>query len=136
MFENALFNFFYRDGTAVIETDVFPATASDHSSQYVRVTLVASLPVGYPDVSPTVELKNPRGLDDLVLKIIEKEMEAKIQSLVGESVIFELIEVSACLNFALFLILKKLPNASIFSSRKILSDLLIYLHLKHFYYFF
>lgn len=92
--------FFFRNGTAVIETDVFPATASDHSSQYVRVTLVTSLPLGYPDVSPKVELKNPRGLDDSVLQIMEKEIKSKIESLVGEPVIFELIEVIIRLNVA------------------------------------
>ncbi|KAK6625488.1 hypothetical protein RUM43_005786 [Polyplax serrata] len=81
------------NGTATIETDVFPATASDHSSQYVRVTLIFSLPVGYPDVMPTVDLKNPRGLDDSVLKIMKKDIETKMENLIGEPVVFEIIEV-------------------------------------------
>lgn len=86
-------NFCYRNGAIIIETDVFPATASDHSSQYVRVTLIVTLPVGYPDISPTIDLRNPRGLDDSLLQIMKKEIETKMENLVGEPVVFELIEV-------------------------------------------
>ncbi|EEB14705.1 RING finger protein, putative [Pediculus humanus corporis] len=82
-----------ENGTVTIETDVFPATASDHSSQYVRVTLIVTLPVGYPNISPTVDLKNSRGLDDSVLDVIKEELDLKIKNLVGDVVVFELIEV-------------------------------------------
>lgn len=76
-----------------MEIAVLPSTAADSSSQYVRATLVAQLPVGYPDLPPNVTIKNPRGLDDSVIKIIEATIKDKIQSMTGEPLLFELIEV-------------------------------------------
>ena len=57
------------------------------------MTLIVTLPVGYPDISPTVDLKNSRGLDDSVLDVIKEELDLKIKNLVGDVVVFELIEV-------------------------------------------
>lgn len=80
-------------GGAEVEISVLPSTADDSSSQYVRVTLVAKLQLGYPDLPPDVTIKNPRGLDESVVKIIESEIENKISMMAGEPVLFELIEV-------------------------------------------
>lgn len=76
-----------------MEIAVLPSTADDSSSQYVRATLVAKLQTGYPDLPPDVTIKNPRGLDESVVKIIELEIERKIAMMSGEPVLFELIEV-------------------------------------------
>ncbi|XP_015110139.1 E3 ubiquitin-protein ligase RNF25 [Diachasma alloeum] len=76
----------------VIETLVFPSTGEDSQSQYVCVTLVVYLSPGYPDVSPVVTLKNPRGLDEDTVKLIQHEVEDKCNDFLGQPVMFELIE--------------------------------------------
>ncbi|XP_034938746.1 E3 ubiquitin-protein ligase RNF25 [Chelonus insularis] len=75
-----------------VEILVFPSTGEDSQSQYVCITLVVHLPTGYPDVSPTISLRNPRGLDDDVLKTIQTETENKCKDFLGQPVMFELIE--------------------------------------------
>ncbi|XP_043282607.1 E3 ubiquitin-protein ligase RNF25 [Venturia canescens] len=75
-----------------IETLVFPSTGEDSQSQYVCLRLLVHLHTGYPDVSPTVSLKNPRGLHEDTLHLIQTEAEAKCQDFIGQPVMFELIE--------------------------------------------
>lgn len=77
-----------------IETLVFPSTGEDSQSQYVCVRLVVNLHPGYPDVSPTVSLKNPRGLHEDTVHLIQTEAEAKCRDFIGQPVMFELIEVA------------------------------------------
>lgn len=72
---------------------IFPSTADDTLQQYVCLTLVVELPLGYPDVAPVVSLRNPRGLDDSVLGRIDREVKEKCESYCGQAVIYELIEV-------------------------------------------
>jgi E3 ubiquitin-protein ligase RNF25 len=74
-------------------TAVFPSTAADEEQQFVTVTLSVDLPSGYPDVSPVLRLRNPRGLDDDLLAKIMTEAKAKCEDYVGQPVIYELIEV-------------------------------------------
>lgn len=62
-------------------------------SQYVCAKLFAKLPPGYPDVSPTVILRNPRGLHEDHVRQIELEAEAKCEECVGQPIMFELIQV-------------------------------------------
>lgn len=76
-----------------IEMEVHPWTALDVDLQYVRVTLVVHLPKGYPDVRPTVQLKNPRGLEDSLINDIYSQIEDKCNQLIGQPALFELIEV-------------------------------------------
>ncbi|XP_063972103.1 E3 ubiquitin-protein ligase RNF25 [Diachasmimorpha longicaudata] len=76
----------------VIETLVFPSTGEDSQSQYVCVTLVVYLSPGYPDVSPVVTLKNPRGLDEDTVTLIQQQVEDKCNDFLGQPVMFELIE--------------------------------------------
>ncbi|KAG8038662.1 hypothetical protein G9C98_007369 [Cotesia typhae] len=64
----------------------------DPQSQYVCITLIVHLVSDYPDVPPKISLKNPRGLDESTLKIIQKELEVKCQKFSGQPVVFELIE--------------------------------------------
>lgn len=81
-----------------IETLVFPSTGEDSQSQYVCLRLIVHLHAGYPDVSPTVSLKNPRGLHEDTLQLIQTEIEAKCQDFIGQPVMFELIEVITTAN--------------------------------------
>ncbi|XP_033225455.1 E3 ubiquitin-protein ligase RNF25 isoform X2 [Belonocnema kinseyi] len=76
----------------LIEILVFPSTGEDSQSQYVCVSLVVKLVPGYPDVSPDVSFRNPRGLDEGTMKIIQSEAYTKCQDFVGQPVMFELIE--------------------------------------------
>lgn len=55
---------------------------------------MVNLPIGYPDKSPKTDLKNPRGLDDSILQCIKNKINTKIDNLVGEPVVFEIIEVN------------------------------------------
>ena len=75
-----------------IETVLFPSTGEDSQSQYVCVTLIVQLPVGYPDVSPTISLRNPRGLDEETVRLMQSDAESKCNDFIGQPVMFELIE--------------------------------------------
>ncbi|KAI5634610.1 RWD domain-containing protein [Phthorimaea operculella] len=75
-----------------IETVVHPSTADDIDQQYVCVTLEVKLTPGYPDSSPEVTLRNPRGLDDGVLALIHSQIRQKLDDCLGQPVVFELIE--------------------------------------------
>ncbi|XP_077288432.1 E3 ubiquitin-protein ligase RNF25 [Arctopsyche grandis] len=76
----------------VIETVVHPSTGDDTDQQYVCVTLEVLLTSNYPDTSPNVKLRNPRGLDDSVLDTINAQIQDKLLDCLGQPVVFELIE--------------------------------------------
>ena len=76
-----------------IETVLHPSTGNDVDRQYVCATLVVKLTPGYPDCSPEVTLRNPRGLDDEILANIHLQIREKLADCLGEPVVFELIEV-------------------------------------------
>ncbi|KAF3423180.1 hypothetical protein E2986_02937 [Frieseomelitta varia] len=88
-----------------IETVLFPSTGEDSQSQYVCVTLIVQLPVGYPDISPTISLRNPRGLDENTVRLMQSDAEAKCKDFIGQPVMFELIEI-LCYSVILFAIIK------------------------------
>ena len=48
---------FFRGFPTSIETVIKPATAQDIEKQHVRVTLIVSLPILYPDEPPTIQLR-------------------------------------------------------------------------------
>lgn len=83
-----------NDVPEIIETVVHPSTGDDVDQQFVCVTLEVRLTPGYPDISPEVTLRNPRGLDDEVLKSIYTQIKRKLLDCLGQPVVFELIEVS------------------------------------------
>jgi len=83
----------FLSSTTTVETNVLPSTAADEEQQFVTVTLTVDLPTGYPDVSPVVRLRNPRGLDDDLLVKIMTEAKVKCEEFIGQPVIYELIEV-------------------------------------------
>lgn len=78
----------------VIETVVNPLTGEDIDQQYVCVTLVVQLTPNYPDTSPDVVLRNPRGLDDDLIASIHSQIKIKLADCLGQPVVFELIDVS------------------------------------------
>ncbi|KAI8437018.1 hypothetical protein MSG28_010414, partial [Choristoneura fumiferana] len=75
-----------------IETVVHPSTGDDTDQQYVCVTLEVKLTPGYPDNSPEVTLRNPRGLDDALLAAINSQIQEKLIDCLGQPVVFELLE--------------------------------------------
>lgn len=77
-----------------IETVVHPSTGDDTDQQYVCVTLEVKLTPGYPDNSPEVTLRNPRGLDDALLAAINSQIQEKLIDCLGQPVVFELLEVN------------------------------------------
>ncbi|XP_028157415.1 E3 ubiquitin-protein ligase RNF25 isoform X2 [Ostrinia furnacalis] len=81
-----------EDGPDSIEYVVHPSTGDDVDQQFVCVTLEVRLVSGYPDVSPEVLLRNPRGLDDKVLKSIHTQIDKKLQDNLGQPVVYEVIE--------------------------------------------
>uniref|UniRef100_A0A182JIR8 Uncharacterized protein n=1 Tax=Anopheles atroparvus TaxID=41427 RepID=A0A182JIR8_ANOAO len=77
----------------LIETTVFPTVGEELDSQYVCITLQVMPPVGYPDVRPNIKLKNPRGLDDRIIALIEQAVQQKLAEAVGQPVVFDLIDI-------------------------------------------
>ncbi|KAB7499977.1 E3 ubiquitin-protein ligase RNF25 [Armadillidium nasatum] len=75
-----------------VEAVIKPATAENVEQQHVRVTLIVNLTQSYPDKAPQLELRNPRGIDDDVLKLINVECKTKCEEYLGLPVIYELIE--------------------------------------------
>ena len=96
--------YFFRGEPECIETVLFPSTGEDSQSQYVCVTLIVQLPVGYPDISPTISLRNPRGLDENTVRLMQSDAEAKCKDFIGQPVMFELIEV--CIIYLRFIFVK------------------------------
>lgn len=78
----------------MVETVVHPSTGDDTDLQYVCVTLEVTLTPEYPDTSPSVKLRSPRGLDDSIVESIMKQIHLKLLECIGQSVVFELIEVT------------------------------------------
>lgn len=81
------------DRPYMVETVVHPSTGDDTDLQYVCVTLEVTLTPEYPDTSPSVKLRSPRGLDDSIVESIMKQIHLKLLECIGQSVVFELIEV-------------------------------------------
>uniref|UniRef100_A0A1B6LZM1 RWD domain-containing protein n=1 Tax=Graphocephala atropunctata TaxID=36148 RepID=A0A1B6LZM1_9HEMI len=80
-----------RGKAMAVETTVYPWTALDTQQQYVRVDLSISLPTRYPDISPVVILRNPRGLEDTTVAAVELQIREKCDDFLGQPVIYEII---------------------------------------------
>ncbi|XP_060520195.1 E3 ubiquitin-protein ligase RNF25 [Cylas formicarius] len=76
----------------LVKSIIFPSTGNEVDKQYVCVTLEVSLPEGYPDIKPIIQLRNPRGLDDSTIEYLNKALRDKCDEYLGQPVIFELIE--------------------------------------------
>uniref|UniRef100_A0A8C3TT13 E3 ubiquitin-protein ligase RNF25 n=1 Tax=Catharus ustulatus TaxID=91951 RepID=A0A8C3TT13_CATUS len=75
-----------------ISITLHPATAQDQDSQYVRFTLVLSVPPQYPDKAPEISIRNPRGLSDEQIQKISQTLRSVAEARLGTEVLYELIE--------------------------------------------
>ncbi|NXU49419.1 RNF25 ligase, partial [Turnix velox] len=69
-----------------------PATAQDQDSQYVRFTLLLSVPPQYPNKAPDISIRNPRGLSDEQIQKISQTLRSLAEARLGTEVLYELIE--------------------------------------------
>uniref|UniRef100_A0A023GFT0 E3 ubiquitin-protein ligase RNF25 n=1 Tax=Amblyomma triste TaxID=251400 RepID=A0A023GFT0_AMBTT len=77
-----------------VKVSLHPATADNAEEQYVRLDLVLDIPTEYPDVSPEITIRNPRGLSDEKITKIQQELEDTAQENVGGPMLYQLIEVA------------------------------------------
>ncbi|XP_064021256.1 E3 ubiquitin-protein ligase RNF25 isoform X2 [Pogoniulus pusillus] len=75
-----------------ISITLHPATAQDRDSQYVRFTLVLSVPAQYPNKAPKIAVRNPRGLSDEQIQKISQTLRSIAEARLGTEVLYELIE--------------------------------------------
>ncbi|XP_075009093.1 E3 ubiquitin-protein ligase RNF25 isoform X3 [Calonectris borealis] len=75
-----------------ISITLYPATAQDQDSQYVRFTLVLSVPPQYPNKPPDISIRNPRGLSDEQIQKISQSLRSVAEARLGTEVLYELIE--------------------------------------------
>ncbi|KAJ8402571.1 hypothetical protein AAFF_G00366540 [Aldrovandia affinis] len=75
-----------------VSVDLYPSTAEDSLSQFVRLTLTLTLGSKYPSSPPTISIHNPRGLSDDKLLSVQQCLEAEALSCLGAPVLYQLIE--------------------------------------------
>ncbi|XP_045498653.1 E3 ubiquitin-protein ligase RNF25 [Colias croceus] len=76
-----------------LEINILPATGDNTEEQYVCITMEINLTPNYPDTRPDVVMKNPRGLDDNIMTLIQSGIEGKLVANPGNLIVYELIEV-------------------------------------------
>ncbi|XP_051904813.1 E3 ubiquitin-protein ligase RNF25 isoform X3 [Hippocampus zosterae] len=74
---------------------LYPSTAEDCGSQFVRLGLTLTLDDQYPCSSPVISIHNPRGLSDDKLSSLQRSLELEAESCVGSPILYQLIEVTA-----------------------------------------
>ncbi|XP_071393427.1 E3 ubiquitin-protein ligase RNF25 [Centroberyx affinis] len=80
------------DGGWEVSLVLYPSTAEDSVSQFVRLTLTLILDQQYPSTSPSISIHNPRGLSDDKLSSVQKCLQAEAESCLGSPVLYQLIE--------------------------------------------
>ncbi|XP_014810206.1 PREDICTED: E3 ubiquitin-protein ligase RNF25 [Calidris pugnax] len=75
-----------------ISITLHPATGQDQDSQYVRFTLLLSVPPQYPNKAPEISIRNPRGLSDEQIQKISQTLRSVAEARLGTEVLYELIE--------------------------------------------
>ncbi|KAG5832017.1 hypothetical protein ANANG_G00286650 [Anguilla anguilla] len=75
-----------------VSVDLYPSTAEDSLSQFVRLTLTLTLDSQYPSSPPTISIHNPRGLSDDKLLSVQRCLEAEAQAWLGTPVLYQLIQ--------------------------------------------
>ncbi|KAM4717885.1 LOW QUALITY PROTEIN: E3 ubiquitin-protein ligase RNF25 [Anableps anableps] len=81
-----------EDGGWEVSLVLYPSTAEDSVSQFVRLTLTLTLDWQYPSSSPVISIHNPRGLSDDKLSSVQRCLQAEAQSWLGSPVLYQLIE--------------------------------------------
>lgn len=89
---NTFFTSQSSDIPELIEITVLPTVGEATDQQYVCITLQVIPCSNYPDVPPKFHLRNPRGLDDQSINAIQLAVENKLDESVGQSVVFDLID--------------------------------------------
>ncbi|KAM6957786.1 E3 ubiquitin-protein ligase RNF25, partial [Aplochiton taeniatus] len=80
------------DGGLEVSLVLYPSTAQDSVSQFVRLTLTLTLDLQYPISAPSISIHNPRGLSDDKLSSVQKSLETEAESCLGSPVLYQLIE--------------------------------------------
>ncbi|XP_029015842.1 E3 ubiquitin-protein ligase RNF25 [Betta splendens] len=81
-----------EDGGWEVSLVLYPSTAEDSVSQFVRMTLTLTLDQQYPSSSPSISIHNPRGLSDDKLNSVHRCLQSEAQSCLGSPVLYQLIE--------------------------------------------
>ncbi|XP_040917556.1 E3 ubiquitin-protein ligase RNF25 [Toxotes jaculatrix] len=81
-----------QDGGWEVSLVLYPSTAEDSVSQFVRLTLTLTLDQQYPLSSPDISIHNPRGLSDDKLSSVQKCLQLEAQSSLGSPVLYQLID--------------------------------------------
>ncbi|CAL8271489.1 unnamed protein product [Lota lota] len=80
------------DGSWEVSLVLYPSTAEDSVSQFVRLTLKLTLDQQYPSTPPSISIHNPRGLSDDMLSSVRSCLQAEAESCPGSPVLYQLIE--------------------------------------------
>ncbi|XP_029462700.1 E3 ubiquitin-protein ligase RNF25 isoform X2 [Rhinatrema bivittatum] len=75
-----------------VSITLYPATADDQETQYVRFCLMLSVPPQYPQEAPTISIQNPRGLSDEQLHFISQKLKIVAETGLGSPIMYDLIE--------------------------------------------
>ncbi|XP_077475304.1 E3 ubiquitin-protein ligase RNF25 [Stigmatopora argus] len=81
-----------RDRHWEVSLVLYPSTAEDYGSQFVRLGLTLTLDEQYPLSSPDISIHNTRGLSDDKLSSLQQSLELEAESYVGSPVLYQLIE--------------------------------------------
>ncbi|XP_034567281.1 LOW QUALITY PROTEIN: E3 ubiquitin-protein ligase RNF25 [Notolabrus celidotus] len=81
-----------EDGSWEVSLVLYPSTAEDSVSQFVRLTLTLTLDQQYPSSSPDISIHKPRGLSDPLPLSVQKCLQLEAQSCLGSPVLYQLIE--------------------------------------------
>ncbi|CAL8305237.1 unnamed protein product [Merluccius merluccius] len=80
------------DGSWEVSLVLYPSTAEDSVSQFVRLTLKLTLDQQYPSSPPSISIHNPRGLSDDMLSSVCSCLQTEAESCLGSPVLYQLIE--------------------------------------------
>ncbi|XP_068605796.1 E3 ubiquitin-protein ligase RNF25, partial [Brachionichthys hirsutus] len=80
------------DGSWGVSLVLYPSTAEDSLSQFVRLTLTMTLDQQYPSSAPAISIHNPRGLSDDKLRSVQKCLQLEAQARLGSPALYQLIE--------------------------------------------
>ncbi|KAI7803198.1 E3 ubiquitin-protein ligase RNF25 [Triplophysa rosa] len=80
------------EGGWIVSLVLYPSTAEDCLSQFVRLTLTMDLCLQYPYSSPCISIHNPRGLSDDILLSLQKSLQMEAEACLGTPVLYQLIE--------------------------------------------
>ncbi|KAM4634477.1 E3 ubiquitin-protein ligase RNF25 isoform 2-T2 [Polymixia lowei] len=80
------------DGGCEVSLVLYPSTAEDSVSQFVRLTLTLTLDQQYPFSSPSISVHSPRGLSDDKLSSVQRCLQTEAESCLGSPMLYQLIE--------------------------------------------